>query len=215
MHASAHTKTNTHTRSPKFSLPSQSVLRQNFTCVHFLTATVGSTEVTICVGYTSSCYCQLSCEVLGKMTKFMQTYSNTNIAIISIAHRFDVDNESRTNLAIQKINSKLKKMTKLFRHVSMIEMESNRKDYMKHGLHLNKAGKEGLARSIANLINQIVLRENKEKQVITLNWKEEVNMDISVQMSPEQHKHRHLEVTDIISNRTSTRPKKTTYYKEK
>jgi phage FluMu gp28-like protein len=65
-------------------------------------------------------------------------------------------------------------MTKLFRHVSMIEMESNRKDYTKHGLHLNKAGKEGLARSIANLINQIVFRENKEKQVITLNWKEEV-----------------------------------------
>ena len=87
-------------------------------------------------------------------------------------------------------------------------MESNRKDYTKHGLHLNKAGKEGLARSIANSINQIVLRENREKQVITLNWKEEVNMDISVQMSPEQHKHRHLEVTDIISNRTSTRQKK-------
>jgi len=154
-------------------------------------------------------------EVLAKMTKFMQTYNNTNIAKISIPHRFDLHNESRTNLAIQKINSKLKKMTKLFRHVSMIEMESNRNDYTKHGLHLNNARKEGLARSIANLINQIVLRENKEKQVITLNWKEEVNMDISVQMSPEQHKHRHLEVTDIISNRTSTRPKKTTYYKEK
>ena len=53
-----------------------------------------------------------------------------------------------------------------------------------------------------------MLRENREKQVITLNWKEEVNMDISVQMSPEKLKHRHLEVADIISNRTSTRQKK-------
>ena len=65
-------------------------------------------------------------------------------------------------------------MTKSFRHVSMIEMESNRKYYTKHGLHLNKAGIEGLARSIAYLINQIMLKENKRKSVIKLKWREEV-----------------------------------------
>ena len=139
-------------------------------------------------------------EVLSMMTKFMQTYNNTNIAIISIPHRFDLDNESRINLAIQKINSKLKKMTKLFRHVSMTEMESNRKYYTKHGLHLNKAGKEGLARSIAYLVNQIMLKENKEKSVIPLNWKADVNMHTSIQLSPDQNKRRHLEDTDKISN---------------
>jgi hypothetical protein len=154
-------------------------------------------------------------EVLSKMTKFMQTYNNTNIAIISIPYRFDLENKSRINLTIQKLNSKLKKMTKLFRHVSMIEMESNRKYYTKYGLHLNKAGKEGLARSIAYLINQIMSKENKEKSIITLNWKEEVNMHTSIQLSPDQIKRRHLEDTDKISNRTTTRPKKTTYYKEK
>ena len=113
-------------------------------------------------------------EVLSKMTKFMQTYNNTNIAIISTPYRFDLENKSRINLAIQKLNSKLKKMTKLFRHVSMTEMESSRKYYMKHGLHLNKAGKEGLATSIAYLINQIMLKENKRKSVIKLKWREEV-----------------------------------------
>jgi lysophospholipase L1-like esterase len=108
-------------------------------------------------------------EVVVKIVKFMQTYNNTNIAILSIPHRFDLDKESRTNLAIQKINSKLREMTKLFRHVSMIEMESNSKDYTKHGLHFNKAGKDKLARSTANLINQIVLSENRENPVIILN----------------------------------------------
>ena len=139
-------------------------------------------------------------EVLSKMTKFMQTYNNTNIAIISTPYRFDMDNESRINLTIQKLNSKLKKMTKLFRHVSMIEMESNRKYYTKHGLHLNKAGIEGLARSIAYLVNQIMLKENKEKSVIPLNWKADVNMHTSIQLSPDQNKRRHLEDTDKISN---------------
>jgi hypothetical protein len=91
---------------------------------------------------------------------------------------------------------------------TLIEMESNRKDYSKHGLHFNKAGKEKLARLTANLINRIVYSENKENPVIILNWKDEVNCNTSVQMSSDKPKHRHLEVSDSISIRTSTRQKK-------
>jgi hypothetical protein len=112
------------------------------------------------------------------------------------------------NLAIQKLNSKLKNMTNLFRHVSIVETDLNRKYYTKYGLHLNKVGKEGLARSIANLINKIVYHNNKDKPVITLDWKEEVNMYTSIQISPDQLKLRHLEDTDKVSNRTSTKQKK-------
>jgi len=72
----------------------------------------------------------------------MQNYSNTNIVIMSIPHRYDLDNDSRINVAIRKLNSKLKIMTKLFKHVSVIETESNRKNCTKHCLHLSKAGKE-------------------------------------------------------------------------
>jgi hypothetical protein len=147
-------------------------------------------------------------EVLSKMTKFMQTYNNTNIAIMSIPHRYDLDNDSRINLAIQKLNSKVQNKTQLFRHVSKVETGLNRKYYTKHGLHLNNSGKEGLARSIATLINKLVHKDNKDKTVITLNWKEEVNMNTSVQVSPDQLKLRHLEGTDKISIRTSTEQKK-------
>jgi hypothetical protein len=96
------------------------------------------------------------------MTTFLQTYNNTNIAIMNIPHRYDLDNDSRINLAIQKLNSKLKNMTKLLRHVSIVETDLNRKYYTKYGLHFNKAGKGGLARSIANLINK---RVHKDKPV--------------------------------------------------
>jgi hypothetical protein len=119
--------------------------------------------------------------VVVKITKFMQTYNNTNIAIIGIPHRFDLNKESGINLEIQKINTKLKKMTKLFGHVSMIEMESNRDHHTKHGLHFNKAGKEKLARSAANLINQTVLSKKSENLAIILNWKEDVNIDTPIQ----------------------------------
>jgi hypothetical protein len=80
-------------------------------------------------------------EVLAKMTQFMQTYNNTNIVIVCIPYRYDLYKDSMTNLAIQKFNNKLKKIPKLFRHVRLVETDSNRKYYTKHGLHLNNVGK--------------------------------------------------------------------------
>ena len=99
-------------------------------------------------------------------------------------------------------------MTQRFSHVSLIETNINRNYYTKHGLHLNNKGKEELARSIANLINKLVLNEDKDKPVITLNWKDVINRSLSVQISPDQLKSSTLESSDQIPNRTSTRQKK-------
>jgi hypothetical protein len=147
-------------------------------------------------------------EVLSKMTKFMQSYNNTNIVIMSIPHKYDLDKDSRINLAIQKLNRKLKTMAQLFKHVTIIETDSNRKYYTKHGLHLNNKGKEKLARSVANLINKLMLNGDKDKPVITLNWKDEINRYSAAQVSPDQLKSSTLESSDKIANRTSIRQKK-------
>jgi hypothetical protein len=123
-----------------------------------------------------------------KLYCLMQSYNNTNIMIMSIPHRYDLHKDSRINLAIQKLNRKLKNMTQLFKHVTIIETDSNRKIYTKLGLHLNNKGKEKLARSIANIINKLMLKDDKDKSVITLNWKDEINRYTSAQVSPDQLK---------------------------
>lgn len=65
MHACMHTHIQTHTPGALNSLyrVSRYLTVSIFTCVHFLIATVGNTEVTNCDGYTSSCYCHLSCHI--------------------------------------------------------------------------------------------------------------------------------------------------------
>jgi lysophospholipase L1-like esterase len=107
------------------------------------------------------------------MTQLMQKYNNTNIIVVNIPYRHDLAMDSRTNLEIQAFNAKLNKITKSFRHVALVEMDSNRKYFTKHGLHLNNAGKEWLAKLIATQIDTLINNININDPVIALNWKEE------------------------------------------
>jgi len=49
-------------------------------------------------------------------------------------------------------------------------MSVNRDHYTKHGLHMNKTGKEWLARRTADIINKLFT--NQKLDPITLEWKE-------------------------------------------
>jgi lysophospholipase L1-like esterase len=115
------------------------------------------------------------------MTQFMQKYDNTNIIVVNIPHRYDLAKDSRTNLEIQAFNAKLSNFAKSFRHVAVVEMDCNRKYFTKHGLHLNNAGKEWLAKLIATQIDNPIYNINRTEPVIALNWKEETtNKSINV-----------------------------------
>ena len=95
------------------------------------------------------------------MTQFMQKYNTTNIVFVNILQRHDLAEDSRTNLEIQAFNAKLSKIATLFSHVTLVEIDFNRKYYTKHGLHLNTAGKECLAKLIASKIDKLVSDNNK------------------------------------------------------
>ena len=100
------------------------------------------------------------------MTQFMQKYNNTNIIVVYIPHRHDLAKDSRTNLEIQAFNTKLSKTAKSFRHVALVEMDSNRKYFTKYGLHLNNAGKEWFAKLIATQINKLINNINRNESVV-------------------------------------------------
>ena len=102
--------------------------------------------------------------VLGKMTQFMQKHNNTNIIVTNIPHRYDMDMNSVTNLEIQAANRKLNKMTKVFSHVAVVETDLSRKYFTRHGMHLNKSGKEWLSKLIATQICRLVKSNTRRYQ---------------------------------------------------
>jgi len=109
--------------------------------------------------------------ILVRMTQFIQNHNNTNIIVLNIPHRHDLAMDSRPNLEIQTFNTKLAKITKKLQHVALFEMDFHRKHFTKHGLHLNNAGKEELAKLIAFRIDKLV--NNVLEPMTALKWKKE------------------------------------------
>ena len=91
------------------------------------------------------------------MVKFIQLFNNSKIIIMSIPYRHDLEENARINLAIKKLNKKLKDITQRFRHVIIIYSDINRTYFTRHGMHLNNRGKAKLAKEIVNLINKFYL----------------------------------------------------------
>jgi lysophospholipase L1-like esterase len=76
--------------------------------------------------------------VLVNMLKFMQNYATTNIIIVNIPHRYDMNRKSVTNSDIHASNRKLDKIVERFRRVTIVGVDSNRKHFTRQGMHLNK-----------------------------------------------------------------------------
>jgi hypothetical protein len=84
--------------------------------------------------------------ILKILYSFIVKYSNTNIIIVNLPQRYDQQITSKSNLFIQAFNHKLNKIAKMFNHVSVVEMYSDRRLYTRHGLHMNYQGKEMFAK---------------------------------------------------------------------
>jgi len=100
---------------------------------------------------------------------FTSIYININIIVVNIPPRHDLAKDSKTNLAIQAYNVKLNKTAKSFRHVTSVEVVSNRIYFTKHSLHLNSIGKELLAKLIATQTDELINNIYKTEPVIALN----------------------------------------------
>ena len=79
----------------------------------------------------------------------------------------------QTNSEIHIFNRHLKKITKVYNHVTIVEPDLNRKHFTQHGMHLNKSGKEWLSKLLATQINRLVKRNVNDKLKIALKWKDE------------------------------------------
>ena len=84
---------------------------------------------------------------------------------MSVPCRHDLDPKSCVNDEVKVYNWKLKKYVKFCDNTRIIEVDSNRELFTRHGLHMNSKGKEQIARKIAQTI-KVMLNEKKSDPVM-------------------------------------------------
>jgi len=78
------------------------------------------------------------------------------------------------NSEIISFNRKLKKMVKVYQHMSVLEMDNDRKLFTNLGLHLNSQGKEVLSKLIVSHTYSVL--EQKIDPLLILNWRSDQNL---------------------------------------
>jgi hypothetical protein len=101
---------------------------------------------------------------------FIHSHANTNILIMTDPHRYNLKESSCYDKEIHTYSCKLKKMLKLMKHSDVLETVSIRSDFTKHRLHLNRNGRERMAKLIGK---RITSRKNVQQPLpIPLQWRD-------------------------------------------
>jgi hypothetical protein len=104
-------------------------------------------------------------------------------------------------------------MLKSFKHVLLVEMNTIKRYYTRHGLHLNSQGKEWLAKQIVKQIELLIENASKVNPAIPLKWLDESTKLINnnIRFTSESNSAEGMIPTSQCLNnprRTSTRNKK-------
>jgi len=160
--------------------------------------------------------------IITPVIDFSQKYSNTNIIVLEIPHRHDLHYKDLTNIRIRSLNTKLKSVLSRFKHVTILDINISRNYFTKYGMHLNKLGKEWLARKIASQIDKIIATREILGNSIPLNMTNEIPNTKSTNTEAQQEDNQtnqqtttsqgqltqDVNATTHNNNRSSTRVKK-------
>jgi lysophospholipase L1-like esterase len=89
------------------------------------------------------------------LLQFAQNCSNTNVLMVTIPTRHDHPISSQINHKINNFDEIFSKRIRHFKHAHLLSMHTDRRYFTKHGQHLNKTGKERLAKDLAFTINEV------------------------------------------------------------
>jgi hypothetical protein len=111
--------------------------------------------------------------VMIPLLKFVQNSTNTNVLIVTLPMRHDLPTNSLINHKIKSVNDHLIKRIRPFKHAHLLSMPTDRRYFTNHGQHLNKPGKECLAKELAYSINEVFRKTlTKGDQIYPLPWNE-------------------------------------------
>jgi hypothetical protein len=103
------------------------------------------------------------------LRKFALRNKHTNIVAVAPPHRYDLPDFSWVNQEAQVFKRKLRKQLKDMQHIHIVDVNQTRDEFTRHGLHLNYLGKERIAKTTEQSINNLSTTRNP---AISLNWKE-------------------------------------------
>ena len=86
---------------------------------------------------------------LRQIRNFVENHKQTNVIVMSVPCRHDLESSSCVNHEVKVYNRKLKKHLKLFDNTCVLEVDTDRELYTRHGLHMDLKGKERIACKIA------------------------------------------------------------------
>ena len=114
-------------------------------------------------------------EGLKNLVHFVQLNYHTNIILLCAPPRHDLPEWSCVNNEIKAFNRKLSKIMKPYKHVSIVTVDTDRKFFTTHGLHMSNLGKEKIASKVSMVVTSIFQMKN----VITcLGWKNEYDINL-------------------------------------
>jgi hypothetical protein len=96
---------------------------------------------------------------LKHISNFVKADNNTNIILLNAPHRHDLMESSCINNEIRLFNRNLTKHVKTFNYTMVLEINSNRELFTRHGLHLNGLGKQRISKQIAAQISTILVEK--------------------------------------------------------
>ena len=91
--------------------------------------------------------------------EYLSPLTHTNILVLGIPFRYDLQNSTAVNSKILKINKKLSKLVRILPNISFLDSNNDSKLFTRHGLHRNKLGKQLVQAQIATYIFSIFKRK--------------------------------------------------------
>ena len=79
---------------------------------------------------------------------FTQRTINTNLILLGAPHRYDLPPQSCVNTEVKLYNKRLQSIVSAYNHARVHSMSTDRRHHTRHGLHLNKKGRDWIENNI-------------------------------------------------------------------
>ena len=112
---------------------------------------------------------------LHQIRNFAESMKHTNVIVMTVPYRHDLEPNSCVNHEVKVFNRKLRKHLKVHDNTCVLEVDKERELFTRHGLHMNLKGKEHVAYKITRVIKAILKRE--KSVLITLKYKGDSERD--------------------------------------
>jgi hypothetical protein len=102
--------------------------------------------------------------------------TNTNVIIMCVPHRYDLQSFSCVNNEVVSFNRKLQKLMKAYGHILTCSMTNKREHYTTHEFHMNALGKNWITNVLAKVIKSL-FTSSLIKPAVPLPWNSDKSDD--------------------------------------